>query len=117
VYKYNIELINLADYTKKDVIRYLLDNYHNLKRWSETGDTVALDILIDLETCLNHKYLTEDQRESLIDFYIKQYNLYELASYYHLTVEGVRYRINGGINKMCDLLNGECEYKLYGGRK
>ena len=115
--KYNIELMNLADYTKKDVIRYLLDNYHNLKRWSETGDTEALDILIDLETCLNHKYLTEDQREALIDFYIKQYNLYELASYYHLTPKGVQYRVNGGIDRAYKLLNGKCEFELYERRK
>lgn len=118
VYRYNTELLNLADYTKKDVIRYLLDNYHNLRRWSETGDAVALDILIDLETCLDHEYLPERERITLKDFYIKQYNLYELASDYHLTPEGIRLRVNGGVHKIYELLNNRCEYKLYGkGRK
>jgi len=110
----NHELLNLADYTKKDVIRYLLNNYTRLRSMVDRGDSVAHSIIMDLNCCLEHEYLQDTQREALIDFYIKQYRLTELAEDYKLTPEGVKYRIQGGINRIYELLNNKCEYKLYG---
>ena len=108
------ELLNLADYSKKDVIRYLMDNYNTLCRWRDTGNSVAHSILIDLDACLEHEYLKETQKRALIDFYIKEYRLTELAQDYHLTVEGVKYRVQGGISRMYELLNNEAEgYSLF----
>lgn len=108
------ELLNLADYKKPDVIRYLMDNYNTLCRWRDTGNSVAHSIIIDLDTCLEHEYLKDTQKRALIGFYKEGYTLSELADYNHITAEGVRLRILGGIGRMHDLLNGNAEgHTLY----
>ena len=109
--KLNRELLNLADYSKKDVVRYLLNNYRRLERWANMGDSIALDILIDLKSCLTHECLDDKMRYILIDFYVDQHNLTELAEKYKMTNKGVEYWINGGVDRVYKLLNGEI--KLY----
>lgn len=97
------------------MIRYLLNNYRRLERWANMGDSIALDILIDLKTCLKHEDLDEKMRYILIDFYLDQHTLEEVGQKHNITRQGVKYWVDGGIDRIYKLLNGKSENKLYGG--
>ena len=113
IYKINHELLNLADYSKKDVIRHLFNSWDKLERWAVRGDSVSHDILIDLNQCLNHEFLEENHKRVLKDFYVEQHTLTELAEEYKLSKTGVIYWIDGAIDRVYKLLNNKTDYKLY----
>lgn len=108
----NSNLLNQANYRKESSIKYLFKQYHWLRELSYSGDSVAMSILMDLDACLEHEYLTDKQRKALYYYYIQQYTFHEVAEKLELKFHSsAQNRVNSGVSRVKDLLTGE--EKLY----
>lgn len=77
---YNFQLMALADYTNKRLLKKMIGNYHNLKELAGCGDTVAASIFVDLKSAINSDYLTKVQKDCVIAVLISKQTYSEVAS-------------------------------------
>lgn len=106
---YNLQLMNISDYYNLKTLKKLYKNYNNLSYLAQAGDSVAASVFIDLKTALdqNLNVLTEIQRHCIVDYYVHNYTLKELAYYYDRDESTVLDNINAGIKRIQKaLING-----------